>query len=218
MSKLKNILNWIIGLSLADLGVALCTKSNFGLSMIGASPYILHVWLRDTFSWFTQGTAEYFWEGFLLIIGCIILRQFKAKYLLSFATAVVAGLIIDFWLLVLGGNGAYDTIPLRIFALTAGTLCTSCGIAFLFNTNLPIQVYELVVKEFSVKYNKNLNKVKYVNDLILLAVALILSFVLTHKLTGIGIGTIIITFVNAPLIGVFRKFIEGLEIIKENDS
>ncbi len=213
MEKRRSVINWIIGLVLSNLGVSLCTKANFGLSMIGASPYIIHVWLRDKWAWFTQGTAEYVWEAILLVIGCFLVRRFKWKYLLSFVTAVLAGLAIDGWLFVLGGNGPFESLALRISMLALGTMITSCGIAFYFNTTMPVAVYELIVAEFSDRYNKNLNKVKFVNDAILLVVALGLSFALTGKLTGIGVGTVVITVVNAPLIGFFRKIVEKIEHI-----
>lgn len=211
MSKKLNVINWIVGIALCNLGVSLCTKANFGISMIGASPYILHVWLRDTFEWFSQGTAEYVWEAIVLIIGCLIVRQFKLRYLLSFLTAIISGLAIDGWFLLLGGNGPFESMYARVIFFCVGTLLTSCGIAFFFNTTLPMQVYELVVAEVTAKYKKDLNKVKFVNDIILFAVAILLSFVLTHKFTGIGVGTIIITLVNAPLIGMFRKAVEKIE-------
>lgn len=211
MSKKLSVINWVTGIILANLGVCLCTKADFGISMIGASPYIIHVWLRDRFSWYTQGTSEYIWEALILVIGCLIVRRFKAKYLLSFMTAVIAGFAIDGWFFVLGGNGAYEDFAFRVVTFTLGMIATSLGIAFFFNTKMPMQVYELVVAEISDRYGKDLNRVKYVNDLVLLVVALVLSFALTRKFTGIGVGTIIITFLNAPLIGIFRKVITKIE-------
>jgi len=200
-----------MGILLANLGVCFCTKANFGISMIGASPYIIHVWLRDKWEWFTQGTSEYVWEGIILIITCLIVRQFKKRYLLSFGTAVITGFVMDGWFILLSGNGAYESMVARVIAFAGGTVLTSMGVAFFFHSTMPMQVYELLVKEVSTRYNKDLNKVKYVNDIALLIIAIVLSFALTKKFTGIGIGTIIITFVNAPLIKVFRKLIDKVE-------
>lgn len=213
--KILNVVNWVAGILLASLGVAFCTKANFGLSMIGASPYIIHVWLRDTFTWFSQGTAEYVWESVLLIITCIIVRQFKWRYLLSFGTAVISGFVIDGWLYVVGGNGAYSTLLGRSLSLVAGMVVCSLGVAFFFHSTMPLQVYELLVAEVSKKYNKDLNKVKLINDITLLVVAIALSVLLTKGLTGLGIGTIIITVCNAPLIKYLRIFIDKLEKVEQ---
>lgn len=207
----RSVFNWVCGIFIANLGICFCTKANFGLSMIGASPYILHVYLRDTFEWFTQGTAEYVWEAIILVVACIIVRHFEKRYLLSFLTALLTGFIIDGWFLLLHGNSPYESMVARVAAFAFGTCLTSLGIAFVFNSTMPMQVYELLVAEVSKKYNKDLNKVKFVNDITLLLVAIALSFGLTGKLTGIGVGTVVITFANAPLIKFFRKIVEKVE-------
>lgn len=208
MNKIKNVLSWVLGTVLCSIGVCFCTKAGLGLSMIGAAPYIIHVWLRDKFTWYTQGTSEYVWEAILLIVTIIIVRKFKWKYLLSFVTAVLLGFMIDAWFLVLGGNGVYESWTTRIAAFSVGTIITSLAIAFYFRTTLPLQVYELAVTEISEKYGFKTSRVKWVNDIIFLAIALLLALFLTHSLTGIGVGTVIVTFVNAPLIGFFGKLLD----------
>ena len=167
---------WVIGIVGCALGVCLCTKANFGLSMIAAPPYIFHVALRNRFPWFTQGTSEYIWQGVLLLIMCAVIGRFRWKYLLSFGTAVISGLCIDFWFLLLGGNGAYEQLWMRILAFVFGASITSLASAFVFRTSVPIAIYELIV--------------------------------LTGGFNGFGIGTILITFINAPLIAFFGKLLD----------
>ena len=59
-------------------------SASFGLSMLSAPAYILHMKLHDIFSWYSHGTSEYIWQGMLLIIMCIIIRKFKMRYIFSF--------------------------------------------------------------------------------------------------------------------------------------
>jgi len=211
MNKFKNILNWALGMLLCSLGVCLCTKAGFGLSMIGAPPYIIHVWLRDSFSWFTQGTGEYVWEALILLVTIIIVRRFKVRYLLSFLVAVLLGLFIDAWLLLFGGNAILEDMTMRIVFFVAGLVLTAFAIAFYFRTTMPLQVYELAVLEISDRYSLDKNKVKWVNDILFLAIAVSLSLALTHGFTGIGIGTVVITVVNAPLISLAGRVIDLIE-------
>ena len=75
---------WVIGIVGCALGVCLCTKADFGLSMIAAPPYIFHLALRDRLPWYTQGTSEYLWQGVLLLVMCVATGRFRWKYLLSF--------------------------------------------------------------------------------------------------------------------------------------
>jgi len=51
---------WLLGILLCSLGVSLCTKAGFGLSMIAAPPYILHLKLSLLSPFFTQGSANTF--------------------------------------------------------------------------------------------------------------------------------------------------------------
>lgn len=211
MSKVKNTVNWVLGICLCCLGVCLCTKADFGLSMIAAPPYIIHCFFRDTFSWYTQGTSEYLWQTLLVIITCIAVRKIRLKYFLSFLTAILSGFVIDGWFLLLGGNGVYASMPMRIAAFAGGSLIISLAVAFVFRTTLPPQAYELIVSEIADKFKLDKSKTKLVNDILMLAVAVILSRALTHSWTGIGIGTVIATFANAPLIKLFGKLIDKIE-------
>ena len=208
--QMKNILFWCLGIVLCTLGISLCTKGNLGLSMIAAPPYILHLWLRDSFSWFTQGTAEYVWQAVLLVITCLIIRRFRFRYLLSFVTALISGFVIDGWLTILGGNGAYAGMPARFAAFAAGTVITAAAIAMFFRTTLPLQVYELVVTEIAERYHIDKDKVKQWNDIVMLVISLAFALILTGGFNGVGVGTIIITLVNATLIRLFGKLLDRI--------
>ncbi|MBQ0026179.1 MAG: hypothetical protein KBS79_02265 [Lachnospiraceae bacterium] len=210
-AKFKNVLFWIMGTVVMGLGIALCTKGGLGLSMIAAPPYIIHVWLRDTFAWFTQGTAEYFWQAIILIIMCLIIRRFRWRYLLSFVAAMLSGFVIDFWLMILGGNGCYESMAVRIAAFIIGTCVTGFAVACFFRTTLPIQVYELTVNEITARYNFDKIKVKRIFDATMLVLAVGLALLLNHSLEGVGIGTIITTIINASVIKFFGKVIDGIE-------
>lgn len=209
--KRFNLLNWILGNLTCMLGVAFATKSDFGLSMIAAGPYILHVRLRETLLWFTQGTAEYFYEAVILIVLCLIIRRFRLRYLLTFAEAFLAGLILDGWFTLLGGNGAYAGLGMRICSFVLGLFICSLGVAFFFRTDLPLQSYDFAVVKISERFSLPQRKVKLGFDISMLVLSLILALTLTGKLTGIGIGTVITTFLNSRVISLWGKLIDRVE-------
>lgn len=209
MKKLQkmNEIAWLCGVLFCAFGVALATKANFGLSMIAAPPYILHLILDEFFPWFTQGTAEYVWQGFLLVILCIIIRRFKVRYLLTFGCALLFGFAVDGFLFLLGGGGAYEAMWMRIVAFTVSEIITAISIAFYFRTDMPLPVYELVVSEIAKCFGKPIHKIKQGNDLIMLGITL--AFALLHySWQGIGVGTVIITLVNATLINLAGKLMD----------
>lgn len=203
---------WLCGILLCGLGVALCTKADFGLSMIAAPPYILHLKLQTFLSFYTQGTSEYVWQAVLLILLCLIIRRFSPKYLFSFGTAVFSGFAIDFWIFILGGGAPYEALWLRIFTFVLGELITALAIAFFFRTSMPLQIYELTVTEISRVYGQPTAKIKQISDAVMLAVAILFAVFVNRAPDGIGIGTLIITAVNAPLISMFGRILDKLFI------
>lgn len=201
---------WVLGIVFCSLGVALCTKASFGLSMIAAAPYVIHLKLINCFPWYSQGTSEYIWQGILLVIICLSVGKFKRKYLFSFASAVIFGLTVDMWLWVLGGNGVYGTMQVRIAAFVCGEALTALAISLYFRTYMPLQMYELLVVELAEKFGIDKNKMKLYNDAAMLFVSIVLALVLNKSFNGLGAGTVIITLVNAPLIGFFGRIEDRL--------
>ena len=207
ISKMNEIA-WILGILICTFGVALCTKASFGLSMIAAPIYIIHIKLSEFFPWYTQGTSEYIFQIALIIATAIACRRFKLKYAFSLITAILSGFALDFWFSVLGGNGMYTHFFMRITAFISGELLTTLAIAFFFRTTLPAQGYELLVSEISSNFKIDINRVKLINDIIYFIVSILLALILNSSLQGIGIGTVIITIVNAPLIALFGKILD----------
>ena len=218
MNKKYRVINWIFYELFVGLGIALCTKAGFGLSMIAAPPYILHVWLRDYFPWYTQGTSEYVWEAVVLLVTCLIIRKFSPKYLLSFLAAVITGFIIDGWLFLLGGNAVYAGVPARVLSFAAGLIVCALGVAFIFRSDLPAQTYELSVKEIAARFGIPSAKVKQYFDITMLVISVVLDLLLLHKFTGTGIGTVIATLVNSTIINMWLKVIDKIEQTPATES
>lgn len=213
MTRMKKIgkmneLAWVLGIVLCAFGVALCTKANFGLSMIAAPAYILHVKISQFLPWYTQGVSEYVWQFLWLILTCLIVRRFKFRYLLSFGTGILFGLTLDGWLFLLGGGGTYESFAVRVIAFACGLSITALAIALFFRTSLPLEIYELTVAEVSGRYNLPVGRVKFAYDAMMLVISLALAFFLMHDFVGIGIGTVLATLLNATLIAAFGKLLD----------
>jgi len=206
--KKMNEAAWLLGIILCALGVCLCTKANFGLSMIAAPAYVVFRKLSIFLPFLTQGMTEYLWQALLLVVTCFIVRRFRLRYIFAFLTAVLFGVALDGWLWVFGGGDPFQSLVARIISFAAGALVTSLSIAFFFRTCLPLQVYELTVAEIADRYNLSVDRVKLFNDLIFLALSLGLTLLLHGDFVGVGIGTVIVTFINAPLISFFGKILD----------
>lgn len=200
---------WLLGVLLCSLGVCFSAKSGFGVSMVVAPAYVLHRFLSPSLPWMTFGAAEYLLQGTLILLLCIAVRRFKWKYLLSFFTAVCYGFALDFWRLLFGTD-VYALLWQRAVACAVGAVITAFAIALYLRTYLPQQGYELVVKELTERYSLRLGRVKWLYDIssLLLAILLMLLLFRTFSTDMVGVGTLLLTIVNTPLITLSGKLLD----------
>lgn len=206
--KLYSELCYVLGLFILAAGVAMMAKADFGVSMVVAPAYILHVKLSQYLPFVTFGVAEYILQAFLLILLTIVVRRFKISYLLSFATAVVYGVVLDGFMLLVEFAPA-QFIAVRIALYIVGMILSSIGVALFFNTYFPPEAYELFVKEVSEKFNLRMSRFKTVYDCVSCAVAILMSFAffgLWH-FEGVKLGTVLCALINGSLIGAISSFI-----------
>ena len=101
-------------------------------------------------------------------------------------------------------------MPLRITYFVVGVLLTGFSIALCFRSYIYPQVYDFFVKGISEKYKLPEGRFKLFFDLTCLAVSVIMSLLLFGKITGIGIGTFIMAFINGFIIGAFGKLLDKI--------
>ena len=202
-------LAYVLGLIFVALGVAFMEKPDFGVSMVVAPAYILHLKISETYSFFTFGMAEYTLQAVLLIIMALVLRRFKLSYLFSFVTAVIYGFILDLCMLLVS-YVPMENMALRITYYTLGMVLCAIGIALFFHTYIAPEVYELFVKEVSSKYGVEIHRFKTGYDICSCLMGLILSFIFFGfgVFRGVKWGTIICALINGTLIGLCSKFLE----------
>ncbi len=197
-------LAYIIGLAVLAFGTALIEKASFGLSMVVAPAYLIHLKVSEFLPLFSFGMSEYCFQGFLIILMCIILRKFRLNFLFSFITAVIYGFMLDGCMFIASFFSS-EGMPLRICWFVSGIFLATLGIAFLFNTYLSPEAYELLVKKLSQTFGFPLFRTKFIYDVLSLILSVILSLVFFSSLTGIGIGTVISALVNGKLIVIWSK-------------
>ena len=202
-------LAYLIGIVFCALGVCFSAKSGFGVSMVVAPAYVLHCKLSPYLPWFSFGVAEYVLQGTLIVLLCLAVRRVRARYLLSFGTAVLYGVVLDLWRLLFG-EAVYPELWQRCLSGAFGALVTSFAIALLLRTYLPQQGYELVVKELSDRFGWAMGKVKWIYDIssLVLAILMMLLFFGRFDMEMIGIGTLLLTVINTPIITLCGKLLD----------
>ena len=188
---------------------ALTEKADFGMSMVVAPAYIIHLKVSQFLPWFTFGVSEYVFQGVLIVITAIVMRKFKKSYLFSFVTAILYGTLLDLAMNIISGlpDGQF---AIRVVWYILGTVLCSFAVSLFFHTYISPEAYELIVKELSQKLNYNINKVKTAYDSfsVVLGITLSFSFFGFGVFEGVKLGTVICALINGFLIGTFSKMLE----------
>ncbi len=203
-------LAYLLGLVLISLATALMTVADFGLSMISAPPYLLHLKLAPIAPFFSFGMASYAFQAFLLILMVILIRRFRLSYLFSFITGVLYGLILDGCLFVIGLFPT-ETLVARVISFAVGVVACSVGVALMFRSYISPCVFELFVKETATHFDIPISRFKTGYDCASLILSLALSFCFFgfFHFEGIHVGTVICAVVNGPLIGCIGKWMDS---------
>ncbi len=225
---------YLLGILCMAAGVACVSASNFGYSMIVAPVYLLFAKLGGLI---TFGTAEYLFQGILLIFMCLLLRRFRVQYLFSFLTAIVYGYTFDLMLWLVGYVPAGGLLA-RIVLFVIGTALISIAVALFVRTYLAPEVYELFVRELAQHNHWEFGRVKLAYDCISCTFSIVMSVILFgpgvfgdfsfaalgdaivsgYVLEGIGIGTVVAALVNGPLITLCGRWLDRHFVRTQNPT
>lgn len=209
-------LAYIIGLAILALGTAFMECTDFGVSIVVAPAYLLHLKISEFLPFFSFGMAEYTVQALLVLLTIIVVRRFKISYFFSFVTAVLYGFALDGFM-VLVAFLPCDTMVLRIAFYIIGTLLCTAGVSLLFHTYISPEAYELFVKEVSAKFHIDINKFKTCYDCSSFLLSIVLSFVFFGfgHFEGVKMGTVIGALLNGFLISRFTKIFESFWEFKD---
>ena len=201
---------YALGIVILALGTALMEKANFGMSMVVAPAYLLHLKIVKTLPFFSFGMAEYTLQAAILLLLGLAMWRFKMSYLFSFCTAVIYGLALDGVMMLTAGFPA-EAMALRVVYYLLGMLLCSIGVSLLFHTYIAPEAYELFVKEVSAKIGMDIHRFKTLYDCVSCGIGVVLSFAffgLWH-FEGVKLGTILCALINGSIIGWCTKMFEA---------
>lgn len=198
---------YVVGIVVLALGTALMEKANFGVSMIVAPAYLIHLKVSQFFPSFSFGMSEYIFQAFLLCMLSLIMRKMKKSYFLSFVTAFLYGMVLDVFMSVVAWF-PLEGIVWQTVLYIAGLLICATGVALLFHTYFPPEAYELFVKEIVKRSNRTIGKIKTIYDSCSFIFSVVLSLCFFGTFVGVKWGTVVCTAVNGWLIGRIGKFLD----------
>lgn len=199
-------LAYVLANVILAFAVSMVTSADFGVSMIVAPAYLLHLKLGITF-----GQAEYLVGAVLFLIFCLVVRKVKPIYFFAFISCLFYGAVLDLFRLIPAFNPSITPpgsmeLWLRILYFIIGEILTAFAVALSFKSYIFPQVTDFVVKGVTETYSINLSKFKWGYDISMLIIALIFTLTFFGRFEGIKFGTLILTAVNGPLLYLIGKF------------
>ena len=195
----------VVGLAIAT---AFIEKANFGMSMVVAPAYLLHLKVSRYLPFFSFGIAEYAFQLVLLIALSVVMGKVKKSYFFSFATVLFYGFVLDVAIAILD-LFPFGGIVWRLAFFVVGIIICAISVACLFHTYLPPAAYELFVKEIAQKLGTPIGKTKTVYDCCSCLLGVVLSLVFFGGFVGVQWGTVVCALVNGWLIGHVSRFLES---------
>lgn len=195
-------LAYVLGIVILAVGTALMERADFGMSMVVAPAYLVHLAMVRVLPWFSFGVAEYCFQAVLLVVLMLVMRRFQRGYLFSFITAVIYGTVLDLVIKAVGFI-PFTGIAAQAVYYVVGLLLCSVGVAMLFHTYISPEAYELFVKEVAAKWRLDISRTKTVYDCVSCMAAVVMSFAIFGfgRFEGVKWGTILCALINGTIIG-----------------
>ena len=202
-------LAYAVGMITLAIGTAFMEKADFGISMVVAPAYLIHLRVSEILPFYTFGMSEYIFQAFLLILLSVVMRKFKKSYLFSFVTAVLYGFTLDAAISVVACL-PFSGICARAVYYVLGMVLCSVGVAFFFKTYISPEAYELFVGDVSRKFQLSITRVKTVYDVVSCLIGVIMSFVFFGfgVFEGVKLGTIFCALINGFMIGKISAYLD----------
>lgn len=200
---------YIVGMITLAVGTAFMERADFGISMVVAPAYLIHLKVSQALPFYTFGMSEYIFQAFLLILLSVVMRRFKKSYLFSFVTAVLYGITLDLTMSLVSLL-PFSGMWARVVYYVLGMALCSVGVAFFFKTYISPEAYELFVRDVSDRYSAGITKVKTVYDVVSCLIGVIMSFIffgLWH-FEGVKAGTILCALINGFMIGKISAYLD----------
>ena len=208
---IKRILVFCIGQMILALGVVLAVKSALGASPTTGIPNVIYqILLSKGNSAIGLGTITTAIYCVYILVQLVILRRdFKLIMLLEIAVSFIFGYFLSLGQIILAFIPAPQTYIVRLVYLLVSIPIMSLGIAVYVIPQISPAPAEGVTAAMSKKTGWPVPKCLLIFDIVIVAIAVIMSLLYFHTLVGVREGTIICALtlgpVMKPIMAVIQK-------------
>ncbi len=201
MKSIVRFIVYILGLFLNALGIVLSTYTNLGVACVTC--------FCTNFSNFlniTLGTAFSILYTFYVFLEFLLLKkEFSIKNFLQLFFAFILGFFTDFFksIIFLKPTNFISQLLLLIVSL----FLIGLSVVIIINCDLVPSAPDGFVQVLSMKMNKDFGKIKVIHDITIALLGILLG-ILSNKLEGLGIATVIAALSLGKIISFLEKFLK----------
>ena len=211
VNLIKRLIVFCAGQMILAIGVVIAVKSALGASPTTGIPNVIYQILQSkgntSLGLGTITTAIYC--VYILVQLVILRREFKLRMLLEIAVSFIFGYFLSLGQLMLASLPAPQTYLLRLIYLIISIPIMSLGIAVYVTPQISPAPAEGVTAAMSQKTGWPVPKCLLIFDIVIVAIAVIVSLIYFHGLVGVREGTIICALtlgpVMKPIMSVIQK-------------
>ena len=198
----KDMLEMIISLFVMSFGVVLSVKAHLGASPIASLPNVLSI-----ASGMSLGMTVFIVYTICVVLQWVLLRD-RSKILMTLTQlpfTVIFSLFVDFVVMMLEPWEVTSLFGQWVLVILSCAII-GLGIVLEIDANISMLADDGLVLVIHQVTKVRLDKVMIIFDVVFVATAFVLSYVLFHGMYGVGLGTIFSGFA----LGIFVKFFTNI--------
>ncbi len=206
-SALELLFRWIFfvaGLAVMAVGIGFSVIADLGTSPISSPPYVVSLLTP-----FTMGQLTILLHCILIVLQILLLRRnYQWIQLLQLPVAIIFGYLCD-WGLAVASHFQYHNYLEQWIYCMIGIVLVAVGVAMEVVGDVVTLAGEGAALAFSKVLPISFEYMKVIFDVVMVVIAIVLSFIFLGELQGVREGTIaaalLVGIVAKPLIGLASK-------------
>ena len=203
VKTLNRVLIYFLGLIILCVGVVLNTKTNLGVAAINAIPYVVS---KSTS--FSLGSCVF--VLYLVFVAMQFLINKKVDFLtvLQLPVSLLFGRMVDIvniHILKFEAQSIFSGLAMLIIAI----LLVSLGTTLVVSQNLVPNAPDGMVNALGNLFDKPFGYIKVRFDIICVGLALIVSYLMTGRIVGLGLGTLVSMLMTCNVCSFFKKLLNN---------
>ena len=200
----RRIIQYALGLVAMALGAVLLKQAYLGISPITSLPAAV-----ADITPFTLGNTTIALHALCVIGQIILVRRITLKSILTLFVGFPFGYMIDGLMLIIPATSA---IVLRFVYLLFGIVFQGFGVRIIVGSDLMLPAPDELTHTISQVFGKKLSNVKFASDAVYVVLALAIDLIFTHRVSSVGIGTVLSVLLTGRFVGWFTQWFPKLTL------